>query len=310
MAFLHKNIVSSKDLFKSALCMKHALGAFNFSSFETLSGIIQAANQEKSPFILQITESSIHYFGMETMLSLVKSFAEISEVPFVLHLDHGKSLEICKKCIDSGFSSVMIDKSDLPIEKNIEETKAVVEYASKFGVSVEAELGKLSGTEDHVSELHSLYTDPEEARIFVRGTNVDSLAVSIGTSHGPCKAVNMVPAVDIKRLYEIRQNIGDFPIVLHGASSVYKELVSNCNKFGANLRGTVGITDSDIKESIKGGVAKINVDTDLRLAFLSGLRESLSKNNTSIDIRSFFKFGTSEVKSIVSRKIRLFNLLD
>jgi fructose-bisphosphate aldolase class II len=286
-----------------------AVGAFNFSNMEVLQAIVEAANEEKSPCIIQVTESAIKYMGMEYVRHMVMAAVETSVVPLCLHLDHGKDFGICALCVDNGFSSVMIDKSSLPFDENIEHTKRVVEYAHSMGVSVEAELGVLSGVEDNieVAEGNSLLTDPNSASVFVQETGIDSLAVAIGTTHGAYKCKNgETPKLDVQRLIEIRRKIGtDFPLVLHGASSVYSDIVQGCNKFGAKIERAVGIADRDIKAAIENGVAKINVDTDIRLSFLLGILEHVHMNPTNIDSRKYMGHAKELAKSVIKRKISM-----
>lgn len=309
MNFIHEKLITSKEILQNALSNKYAVGAFNFSNMEILQAIVEANNEMNSPFILQVSESAIKYMGMEYLLVLASAAATMSMVPLCLHLDHGKDFEICKTCIDAGFSSVMIDKSSLSFEENVEKTKEVVEYAHKRGVSVEAELGTLSGIEDYVnvSEQNAVLTDPESAKRFVDVTGVDSLAVAIGTSHGPNKGKTSSPKLDIDRLKHIRALLGsDYPIVLHGASSVYADIVEKCNSFGADIKNAFGISKDDIRNSIENGVAKINVDTDIRLAFLAGIRESMHDSPSNIDPRKYFTNAKNEAKDVIKRKISEF----
>ena len=292
-----KNLVSGKELLQYGLSKKIAIGAFNFSNMEIIQAIVESANDLDTPVILQASESAINYMGFDYVLALVQAAAKTSKVPLALHLDHGKDLDICKKCIENGFTSVMIDKSSLPFEENIEKTKEVVDYASKFGVSVEAELGTLAGVEDdvNVSAKDAFYTDPSAALEFIEKTKVDSLAIAIGTSHGPNKGKSGNPKLDIDRLAEIKQKVGDLPLVLHGASSVYADSVENCNKYGA-----------DIKNAIQNGVAKINVDTDIRISFLAGLRKIITENPSSIDMRKYLGNARDFSKEIIIRKMKTF----
>ena len=303
-----KNLVSGKELLQYGLSKKIAIGAFNFSNMEIIQAIVESANDLDTPVILQASESAINYMGFDYVLALVQAAAKTSKVPLALHLDHGKDLDICKKCIENGFTSVMIDKSSLPFEENIEKTKEVVDYASKFGVSVEAELGTLAGVEDdvNVSAKDAFYTDPSAALEFIEKTKVDSLAIAIGTSHGPNKGKSGNPKLDIDRLAEIKQKVGDLPLVLHGASSVYADSVENCNKYGADIKNAYGITDSDIKGAIQNGVAKINVDTDIRIAFLAGLRKVITENSSSIDMRKYLGNARDFSKEIIIRKMKTF----
>jgi fructose-bisphosphate aldolase class II len=312
MLSLHKNIVPVSEVLSIAARRGYAVGAFNITSFEILKGIVQAMRVVNYPIILQITRSSLDYFGIDRLIGLVLGFAADSSVPFSLHLDHGESIDICRKCINAGFSSVMIDKSDLQFEENIEYTRKVVEIAKSSHVSVEAELGCLDGTEDSAASGDSTFTNPEAALAFVEATKVCCLGVSVGTRHGLHKSADGVaPKLDINRLSEINKALGhEFPLVLHGASSVPERLVRKCNDFGAQITTlSGGISDDDIVLAIKNGVRKINVDTDLRLAFLAGLRESLVVNNHCIDTRTHFASGIKQVEEIVIEKMRLFALL-
>ena len=303
-----KNIVPAKELLLEALSTKTAIGAFNFTNMETVQAIIDAANEMQVPVILQASESAIKYMGLGYLIAIIEAAAQASSVKIALHLDHGKDFDICKTCIDSGFSSVMIDKSSLSFEENIEKTLEVVKYARERGVSVEAELGTLSGVEDEVNvhEKDALYTDPNLASGFAEKTGIDSLAVAIGTSHGPNKGRLGNPKLDIARLSEIKAAVGTLPLVLHGASSVYADDVALCNEYGADIENAFGITDSDIREAIKNGIAKINVDTDIRIAFLAGLRKSLSENPGSIDMRKYLMAGKKLAKDSIIRKLNTF----
>jgi fructose-bisphosphate aldolase class II len=306
--FANKKLVSGSELLNYALSNRIAIGAFNFTNTEVVQAIVSAANMLKTPIILQASPSAIKYMGIQYLKSIISVAAEESENPLVLHLDHGQDFEICKNCIDEGFSSVMIDSSSFSFAENVKKTKEVVDYAKKFGVSVEAELGILSGVEDELSvpPKHGFYTDPNEALEFIEKTGVDSLAIAIGTSHGSNKRQNGSNKISIERLREIKKKVGNFPLVLHGASSVYQDIVDMCNKYGADLRNTHGITDSDIREAIQNGVAKINVDTDIRIAFLGAIRRELSENKSSIDIRSYLSAAKNATKEVVMRKIKTF----
>jgi fructose-bisphosphate aldolase class II len=311
--FIHGNVVNANEIFRLGAFKHTAVGAFNFSNMEILQAIVEAANDEEVPCIIQVTESAIKYMGMRYLVHMAIAAAESSDVPLCLHLDHGSSFEVCAACIDSGFSSVMIDRSSLSFEENVAETNRVVEYARKFNVSVEAELGTLAGVEDHVSNDSSLFTDPEMARVFVEETGVDSLAVAIGTSHGPNKGKN--PKLDIERLTKIREaiGIGSFPFVLHGASSIYRDIVDSCNfvgmALGLEIKNTSGIAESDIKAAIRAGIAKINVDSDIRLAFLGGVLLGIKQNSSSIDSRKFLKFAKDAAKTVVKRRLSSFSCL-
>lgn len=306
--FANEKLVPSTDVLNNALANKIAIGAFNFTNLEVVQSIVSAANELQTPVILQASSSAISYMGFGYLRAMISVAADESSVPLVLHLDHGKNFEICKQAIDNGFSSVMIDASSCDYEENVKITKEVVDYASLFGVSVEAELGTLAGVEDevNVAEGKALYTDPDQAAEFIERTGISSLAVAIGTSHGPNKGRLGNPKLSIDTLKKIKQNVGDFPLVLHGASSVYPEYVEQCNSFGSNLKNAFGITDSDIKESIRNGIAKVNVDTDIRIAFLGAVRKYLSENISNIDMRKYLGAGRDAAKEIVKRKIQTF----
>jgi fructose-bisphosphate aldolase class II len=258
---------------------------------------------------LQVTESAIKYIGMDYVLNMTAAAARGSSVKLALHLDHGKDADICKFCIDSGFTSVMIDRSSYPFEENVSCTREVVLYAKERGVSVEAELGSLSGIEDDVSVLEndSFLTNPEQAAEFIERTGIDSLAVAIGTSHGPHKGKSGPPQLDIQRLSQIKALVGQFPLVLHGASSVYQDIVSMCNENGADIQNAFGIADEDIKVAINAGIAKINVDTDMRLAFLAGILKNLKLNRSNIDIRKYLGEAKALAKTVIMRKIKTFS---
>lgn len=306
--FASEKLVSTDEILKKALDKKIAIGAFNFTNMEVIQAIVSAANELKTPVILQASSSAISYMGFGYIKAIIKAATDESEVPLALHLDHGKDFEICKMAIDNGFSSVMIDASSLDYEDNIKATKEVVGYAKKFGVSVEAELGTLVGVEDevNVSEGNAFYTDPNQASEFIERTGISSLAVAIGTSHGPNKGRLGNPKLSIETLKEIKKKVGDFPLVLHGASSVYPDSVEICNSFGGEIKNAFGITDSDIKEAIQNGIAKVNVDTDIRIAFLGAVRKYLAENKSNIDMRKYFGAGRDAAKEIVKRRIQTF----
>jgi len=303
-----RQLVSSKELFAKALEGKYAIGAFNINNMELIQGIVEAGEELKSPLILQISAGARKYANSKYLLKLAEAALETSTVPIVLHLDHGEDFEICKTCIDDGFSSVMIDGSKYDFEKNIEITKQVVEYAHSKGVTVEAELGKLAGVEDNVSveEANAIYTDPEKAKEFVDRTGCDSLAVAIGTSHGAYK-FKCEPKLDFERLKRIRENLGhNYPLVLHGASSVLEDLVKMCNGFGGKIENAMGVPEEMLREATQAGVTKINVDTDLRLAFTGAVRKIFAENPSEFDPRKYLGPAREAVKELVKRKIRLF----
>ncbi len=307
--FSNKKLRPAKELLTSALSNNIAVGAFNFSNMEIVQAIVEAANEEKQPVILQASSSAIKYMGFPYIKAIVSAAAEVSEEPISLHLDHGKDFEVCKRCIDEGFTSVMIDASSLSFEDNIKETKKVVEYARQYGVSVEAELGTLAGVEDEVivDSNSAVYTDPDEAAEFIERTNIDSLAIAIGTSHGPNKGLKGNPKLSISTLQKIKDKVGEFPLVLHGASAVYSDAVALCNKYGANIKNAYGILDQDIEEAIKYGIAKVNVDTDLRIAFLGNLRKSLTEKPENIDMRAYLGLAKEAVKLAAKQRIKTFS---
>jgi fructose-bisphosphate aldolase class II len=282
---------------------------------EITRAIIDAAIELKSPVIISTSEGAIEYAGMEYLIGLIQAAAK-APVPVAMHLDHGKDLKIIKKAIDSGYTSVMIDASSLPFKENVAKSKKVVGWAHKKGVSVEAEIGAISGVEDlvSVSEKEAFFTDPEEAKEFVRLTGCDSLAISIGTAHGAFKS-KIVPKLDIKRLKKIDQLVKE-PLVLHGASGIPQELVKRMQRQCKKLRdckrlsGAVGIPDTEIRKAIKGGIRKINVDSDLRIAFTVGLRDTLMADHKSFDPRKLMKRSTKEMNAVVKHKIRLFGSKD
>ncbi|MDR0640358.1 MAG: class II fructose-bisphosphate aldolase [Holosporales bacterium] len=299
-----ENLTTGQKILKWAVDDKIAVGAFNFSNMETLQAIVEAALETATPVILQVSESAIKYMGIDYVIAMVEAAVHTVDIPIALHLDHGKTSEICKLCIDSGFSSVMIDKSELSFAENVRQTKEVVAYAEKFGVAVEGELGILAGVEDDVRAAHSLYTDPVQAAEFVEATGISSLAIAIGTSHGLNKG--KTAHLDIGRLKEIKQKVGDFPLVLHGASSVYPDITEICNQYGAVFKDASGISDSDIRDAISHGINKINIDTDLRMAFVAGLRQSLHQAPESADIRFHLKSAKLFTKNLAIKKINLF----
>ncbi|MHA1550301.1 MAG: class II fructose-1,6-bisphosphate aldolase [Alphaproteobacteria bacterium] len=299
-----------RPLFKKALAGKYAIGAFNINNMEMIQGIIQAGEKLKSPIILQISEGAIRYAGLDYLVKLVEIAQKNKKIPIVLHLDHGSHFESCKKCIDAGFSSVMFDGSALSYEENIEITQSVVEYAHKHGVAVEAELGQLKGIEDDVHAEKSVFTNPKQALDFVKTTKCDSLAISIGTSHGAYK-FSGTPRLDFERFKAIKNlidhwNSSPYPFVLHGSSSVTKEWVSFAEKHGAKLGKAQGVTESLLAKASKIGIAKINIDTDLRLAFTAEIRKSFIENPSNIDPRKYLGISRDSIQKLVEHKIKLF----
>jgi fructose-bisphosphate aldolase class II len=304
----NRKLENTKELFSKAIKQKYAIGAFNISNMELIQSAVEAAQDLKSPLILQVSPSAKKYFKNNYLIKIVEAALQSSSIPLVLHLDHGDSFELCKECIDEGFSSVMIDGSKYDFKKNIEITKQVVEYAHNVGVTVEAELGVLSGIEDDISiEKHEeIYTDSVMAAEFVQKTGCDSLAIAIGTSHGAYKFKNE-PKLDLERLQQIKMSVGqDFPLVLHGASSVLSDLVKINNEFGGNIENALGVPEDMLVEAINFGVSKINVDTDTRLAFSGAVRQYLAQNKQEFDPRKYLGVARDAVKELVKRKIRVF----
>ena len=279
-------LVTTKDMFAKALTQDYAVGAFNVNNMEIIQGIVEAAKEEKAPLILQVSAGARKYAKPVYLVKLVEAAIEDTGLDIALHLDHGEDFDICKKCVDDGFTSVMIDGSKHPFEENIRLTKEVVEYAHSKGVSVEAELGKLAGIEDNikVDARNATFTVPEEAAEFVEKTGVDSLAVAIGTSHGAYKFKG-TPYLDFERLEEIHKLIPDTPLVLHGASTVLPEFVEKCNEYGGNIPGAQGVPEDMIRTATKHGVCKVNIDTDLRLALTAEIRKFLAENPAEFDPR-------------------------
>lgn len=298
-------LVTSKEMFEKSKKEHFAIGAFNVNNMEFIQAIIDAAKEEKSPVILQASSSAIKYARLNYLMKMVEAGVEESDIPVVLHLDHGPDFETCKMCIDAGFTSVMIDGSKYDFEENIRLTKQVVDYAHERGVVVEAELGKLAGVEDevNVSESDAMYTDPDEAKEFVERTGCDSLAIAIGTSHGAYKFKGEAKLrFDI--LQKIQEKLPNTPIVLHGASTVIPELVETCNKYGANIPGAKGVPDEILHEASLKGVSKINVDTDLRLAMTSEIRKIFAEEPEAFDPRKYLTPAREKVKETVKHKIR------
>jgi len=298
-------LVTNKDLMVPARKNGYAIGAFNVQNLESMSAIAEAATEEKSPVIMQITPSVIKYAGLAYISNLVKTAAQLAPVPVAMHLDHGEDFETAAKCIDAGFSSVMIDGSFLSFEENVAVTKRVVSVAHPKGVSVEAELGKLAGVEERsVEEKEAILTDPEAAVEFVEKTEVDALAVAIGTSHGAYKFKSEAK-LDLERLKIISEKVS-IPLVLHGASSVPQWIVEKANKYGAELSGAKGIPEEQIKKAISLGIAKINIDTDLRLAFTATVREVLTNSPKNFDPRKILGPARDAMKEVAKGKMRLF----
>lgn len=296
-------LVTTKEMFKKAYDGGYAIGAFNVNNMEIIQGIMQAGSEERAPLILQVSAGARKYAGQPYIMKLVEAALMENDLPVVVHLDHGADFDICKACIDGGFTSVMIDGSHLPFEENIAVTRRVADYAHERGVWVEAELGKLAGVEEHVSSEHSVYTDPDEAVEFVRRSGCDSLAVAIGTSHGAYKFKGDA-RLDFERLEKITSLLPDYPLVLHGASSVPQEFVDMANKYGGRLGGAKGVPEDMLRRAAASGVCKINIDSDIRLAMTANIRRYLAEHPEEFDPRSYLKPAREAVKLMVQHKIR------
>ena len=303
-------LVTTKEMFEKAYNGGYAIGAFNVNNMEIVQGIMEAATKNNAPVILQVSAGARKYANPVYLKKLVESAIECNkksgtDIPVVLHLDHGPDFETCKDCIDSGFTSVMIDGSKYDFETNVALTKKVVEYAHPRGVVVEAEIGKLAGIEDEVNVAASdaMFTDPDQAKEFVERTGCDSLAIAIGTSHGAYKFKGEAKLrFDI--LEKVKEKLPNTPIVLHGASTVIPELVELCNKYGANIPGAKGVPDEMLHEASLRGVSKINVDTDLRLAMTGAIRKALIENPEVFDPRKYMQPARELIKETVQHKIR------
>jgi fructose-bisphosphate aldolase, class II len=312
-------LVNTKELFQKAVAGGYAIPAFNFNNLEQMQAIVAACVETKSPVILQVSSGARKYANQTLLRYLAQGAVQYAkelghEIPIVLHLDHGDTLDLCKSCVDFGFSSVMIDGSHHSYEKNIELTKQVVEYAHKYDVSVEGELGVLSGIEDDVVAAKSVYTQPEEVEDFVKKTGVDSLAISIGTSHGANKfkpeqctknedGVLIPPPLRFDILEEIEKRIPGFPIVLHGSSSVPFELVNIINAYGGKMKDAVGIPEEQLRRAAKSAVCKINIDSDGRLAMTAAIRKVLAENPAEFDPRKYLGPARDQLKELYKLKI-------
>ena len=307
-------LVTTKEMFKKAYEGGYAIGAFNINNMEIIQAIAEAAGEAKSPVILQVSAGARKYAKQEYLLALAKAAIADSGIDLALHLDHGADFEICKACIDGGFTSVMIDGSHHSFEDNIAVTKKVVEYAHANGVVVEGELGVLAGVEDDVVAEHSSYTKPEEVEEFVGRTGVDSLAISIGTSHGAYKftpaqctrnaeGILVPPPLRFDILEEVGKRLPGFPIVLHGASSVPQNYVQEINSIGGKLPDAVGIPEEQLRKAATMAVCKINIDSDIRLALTAGIRRVMTAQPEVFDPRSYLSVAREEVKKTVYHKI-------
>jgi len=311
-------LVNSKELFAKAMAGKYAIPAFNFNNMEQMQAIVQACVETKSPVILQVSAGARKYANQTLLRYMAQGAVEYSKelgfnVPIVLHLDHGADFETCKSCIEYGFSSVMIDGSHLSYDENVELTRKVVEYAHKYDVTVEGELGVLAGVEDDVSHEHHTYTEPDQVEDFVKKTGVDSLAISIGTSHGANKfrpeqctknadGILVPPPLRFDILEEIEKRIPGFPIVLHGASSVPQDKVAVINKYGGNIENAIGIPEEQLRKAAASAVCKINIDSDGRLAMTAAVREEFVLNPAEFDPRKYLGPAHDALKELYNHK--------
>lgn len=313
VSFKELGLSNTKEPFKRAMAGHYAVPAYNFNNLEQLQSIIYGCIESKSPVILQVSKGARNYANSTLLRYMAMGAADVakemgSNIPIVLHLDHGDSFELCKSCIDSGFSSVMIDGSHLPYEENVALTKKVVEYAHARDVSVEGELGVLAGIEDEVSSEHSHYTKPEEVEDFVKKTGVDSLAISIGTSHGAykfkLKPGESVPPLRFDILKEVEKRIPGFPIVLHGSSSVLQKYVKMINKYGGKMDSAVGVPEEQLRQAATSAVCKINIDTDGRMVMTAMIRKVLTETPEEFDPRKYLGPARDELKKMIIEKNR------
>ena len=312
-------LVNSREIFKKAIGGKYAIPAFNFNNMEQMQAIVQACVEKRSPVILQVSSGARKYANQTLLRYMAQGAVEYAKelgynIPIVLHLDHGDTFELCKDCIDTGFSSVMIDGSHHPYEQNVALTRQVVEYAHKYDVTVEGELGVLAGIEDDVVAEHHTYTQPSEVQDFVSKTGVDSLAISIGTSHGANKfkpeqctrnadGILIPPPLRFDILEEIEKRIPGFPIVLHGASSVPQDLVAVVNKYGGALKDTIGIPEEQLRRAAASAVCKINIDSDGRIAMTATIREALALKPAEFDPRKYLGPARDSLKQLYMHKV-------
>lgn len=309
--FKDLGLSNTREMFRKAMKGKYAIPAYNFNNMEQLQAIISGCIESKSPVILQISKGARQYANQILLQYMAKGAMEIirasgTPIPVALHLDHGDTYELCVSCIETGFSSVMIDGSAHPYEKNVELTKKVVEYAHKHDVTVEGELGVLAGIEDEVSSEKSHYTDPNDVEDFVKKTGVDSLAISIGTSHGAfkfkVKPGNPPPTLRFDILEEVEKRIPGFPIVLHGASSVIPEYVEIINRYGGKMEGAIGVPEDQLRKAARSAVCKINIDSDGRLVMTAMIRKSFAEDPKNFDPRKYLGPARDELTKLIARK--------
>ena len=299
-------LVTTTEMFKKAYEGGYAIGAFNVNNMEIIQGITEAAAEERAPLILQVSAGARKYAKHVYLTKLVEAAIADTDLPIALHLDHGADFDICKACVDGGFSSVMIDGSKYSFEDNIALTRKVVEYAHAHGAVVEGELGTLAGIEDdvHVKADDALFTRPEEVEEFVTRTGVDSLAIAIGTSHGAFKfKPGTKPQLRFDILEEVGRRLPGFPIVLHGASSVPQEFVAEVNKYGGNMPGAIGVPEEMLRQAAQMAVCKINIDSDLRLAMTAAVRKHLAEHPADFDPRQYLTPARTAIKEMVRHKI-------
>lgn len=302
MKYEKLGLVNTNEMLGRALHGGYAVPAYNFNNLEQLQAILSACEQTESPVILQVSNGARKYTGPEILMAMVGAAVRGLKIPIALHLDHGADFDICKDCIDMGFSSVMIDASFKPFDENVDISKKVADYAHKYGVSVEAELGALIGIEDELKVEKTCYTNPDDVIRFVKQTGVDSLAISIGTSHGAYKMKSPTDKLRFDILEKVQEQLPDFPLVLHGASSVPQNLISEINEFGGNIKGAMGIPEDQLIAARKMNICKINVDSDARLAFTAGVRESLIKNPENFDPRSYLSVARDKMTQLYKDK--------
>ena len=319
VSYKELGLVNSREIFKKAIGGKYAIPAFNFNNMEQMQAIVQACVEKRSPVILQVSSGARKYANQTLLRYMAQGAVEYAKelgynIPIVLHLDHGDTFELCKDCIDSGFSSVMIDGSHHPYEQNVALTRQVVEYAHRYDVTVEGELGVLAGIEDDVVAEHHTYTQPSEVQDFVSKTGVGSLAISIGTSHGANKfkpeqctrnadGILIPPPLRFDILEEIEKRIPGFPIVLHGASSVPQELVAVVNNYGGALKDTIGIPEEQLRRAAASAVCKINIDSDGRIAMTASIRETLALKPAEFDPRKYLGPARDSLKALYMHKV-------
>ncbi|MDO4494486.1 MAG: class II fructose-1,6-bisphosphate aldolase [Clostridiaceae bacterium] len=299
-------LVTTKKMFEDAYKGGYAVGAFNVNNMEIIQGIVQAGEKLNAPLILQVSKGARAYANHTYLVKLVEAAVETTGLPIALHLDHGPDFETCKACIDGGFTSVMIDGSHLPYEENVEVTKKVVDYAHAHGVVVEGELGQLAGVEDdvNVSDEDASYTKPEQVYDFVTRTGVDSLAIAIGTSHGAYKfKPSQKPQLRFDILEKVGEILPEFPIVLHGASSVIPEFVEQINQYGGKMESAIGIPEEMLRQAATMAVCKINIDSDLRLAMTAAIRKYMAENPSHFDPRQYLAPARTAIQGMVEHKI-------